>query len=88
MTAVEANHFSLATTLRCWGGHYSLPWIAPLYPGSVPDSAKQVGIKYHFLNFWYDSTWNWTPVSWATGKQSTHLTNVCIKSILGYFNLN
>ena len=24
--------FSLATTLRCRGGHYFFPWIAPLYP--------------------------------------------------------
>ena len=24
--------FSIATTLRCKKGHYSSPWIAPLYP--------------------------------------------------------
>ena len=24
--------FSLATTPRCWGMCYSIPWIAPLYP--------------------------------------------------------
>ena len=24
--------FSMATTLRCKGGCYSIPWIAPLYP--------------------------------------------------------
>ena len=24
--------FSIATTPRCWGGCYSFPWIAPLYP--------------------------------------------------------
>ena len=24
--------FSVATTPRCRGGHYSIPWIAPLYP--------------------------------------------------------
>ena len=24
--------FSIATTLRCRGGRYSIPWIAPLYP--------------------------------------------------------
>ena len=27
--------FSIATTLRCRGGCYSLPWIAPLYPWSL-----------------------------------------------------
>ena len=34
VTVVEGNPkapFSLATTLRCRGGHYSFPWIAPLY---------------------------------------------------------
>ena len=34
-TVVEGNQkapFSVATTLRCRGGHYSFPWIAPLYP--------------------------------------------------------
>ena len=29
---------------------------------------KQVGIKYHFLSLWYDSTWDWTPVSQTIGK--------------------
>ena len=24
--------FSIATTPRCWGGRYSFPWIALLYP--------------------------------------------------------
>ena len=24
--------FSIATTPRCRGGRYSIPWIAPLYP--------------------------------------------------------
>ena len=31
-------------------------------------SVKKGGIKYHFLSFWYDSTWDWTPVSWNIGK--------------------
>ena len=25
-------------------------------------SIKQGGIKYHFFSFWFDSTWDWTPV--------------------------
>ena len=36
-------------------------------------SFKQGGIKYHFLSVWYDSTLDWTPVSWAFGKQVTIL---------------
>ena len=35
VTLVEGDptaHFSIATTLRCRGGRYSIPRIAPLYP--------------------------------------------------------
>ena len=32
--------FSIATTARCRGGHYSFPWIAPLYPWTVPYNAE------------------------------------------------
>ena len=32
--------FSIATTTRCRVGHYSLPWIAPLYPRYVPYTAE------------------------------------------------
>ena len=33
-----------------------------LDPHLIVLSAKQGGIKYHFLSLWYDSTWDWTPV--------------------------
>ena len=33
-------------------------------------SVKQGGNKYHFLSLWYDSTWDWTPVSKAFGERS------------------
>ena len=42
-TLVESNtktHFSIATTPMWRGGCYSFPWIAPLYPWSVPNSAE------------------------------------------------
>ena len=33
--------FWIATTLSCrGGGHYSIPWIAPLYPWSLPYNAE------------------------------------------------
>ena len=32
--------FSIATTQRCRGGRYSFPWIAPLYPWSLPYNAE------------------------------------------------
>ena len=32
--------FSIATTPRCREGHYSFPWIAPLYPWYVPYTAE------------------------------------------------
>ena len=31
--------FSVATTLRCWGGCYSFPWIAPLNPWYIPTTS-------------------------------------------------
>ena len=33
------------------------------------------GVKYHFLSLWYDSTWDWTPVSCAI---SEHLISVSL----------
>ena len=38
-------------------------------------SVKQGGIKYYFLSRWYDSTWDWTPVSRTLGEHSIHETN-------------
>ena len=32
--------FSIDTTSRCRGGYYSIPWIAPLYPWSLPYNAE------------------------------------------------
>ena len=45
--------FLIATTLRCWGGHYFFPWIAPLTldPYLLMKSVKQGDIKYHSLSF-------------------------------------
>ena len=62
--------FSIATTPRCRGGRYPIPWIAPLYRWSLTYNAefKQGGIKYHFLSLWYDLTWDWTPVSQTTSE--------------------
>ena len=43
LTVVESDPkalFSIATTLRCRGGCYSFPWIAPLYPWYVPYNAE------------------------------------------------
>ena len=38
-TLVESP-FSMATKPRCREGRYSFPWIAPLYPWSVPYNAE------------------------------------------------
>ena len=43
-----------------------------LDPYHIMLSVKQDGIKYHFLSLWYDSTWDWTPVSRTIGEHSTH----------------
>ena len=66
--------FSIATTSRCKGEHYSFPWITPLTFDSylIRLSIKQGGIKSHFWVFWYDLTWDWTLVSLAIGEHSIH----------------
>ena len=66
--------FSLATTSRCKGGHYSIPGLLhfTLDPYLIVLSAKQGGIEYHFLSLWCDSTRDLTPVSRTTGEHSTH----------------
>ena len=59
-TVVESDSkapFSIATTLRCRGGCYSLFYFT-LDPFLTMLSVKQGGIKYHFLSVWYDSTWD------------------------------
>ena len=38
-------------------------------------SVKQGSIKYHFLCLWYNSTWDWTQISWTIGKHSNHYAN-------------
>ena len=51
-------------------------------------SVKQGGIKYHFLNLCYDSTWDWTPLSQAIGKHSMsiylyiYIYIICIKTYI------
>ena len=35
-------------------------------------SVKQGCINYHFLSLWYDSTWDWTLVSWTIGERFTY----------------
>ena len=64
--------FSIATTPRCKGGPYSLPWLLrfTLDPYLIMLSVKQGGIKYLFLSLWYDSTWDWTQASRAIGEHS------------------
>ena len=46
-------------------------------------SVKQGDIKYHFLSLWYDTTWDWTPVSRTTGEHSTHYAKEDLGSIQG-----
>ena len=57
--------FSIATTLRCRRGRHFFPGLLhfTLETYLIMLSAKQGGIKYHFLSLWYDSIWDLTPVS-------------------------
>ena len=43
--------FSIATTPRCRGGCYSFPWIAPLYPWSIPYNAECKARRHLVLFF-------------------------------------
>ena len=38
-------------------------------------SVKQGNTKYHLLSFWYDSTWDWTPVSRTIGEHFNYFPN-------------
>ena len=60
--------FFISYYTNCREEHYFFPKIAPLYPRYIMLSVKQGGIKYHFLNLWYDSTWDWNLVYQAIGK--------------------
>ena len=76
MTLLESDPkvpFSIATTPRCREEYHSIPWIAPLYPWSVPYNAECYARRNQaLLSLWYDSTWDWTPVSLAIVKHPTH----------------
>ena len=66
--------FSIATTRRCKGGSNSFPGLFhfTLDAYLIMQSAKQGGIKYHFLSLWYDLTGDWTLVSKTIGEYFTH----------------
>ena len=51
------------------GGATSFPWIAPLYPWSLQCwMLSKLLLSTNFLSLCYDSTWDWTQVSQATGE--------------------
>ena len=45
-------------------------------------SVKQEVIKYYFLSLWYDSTWDWTQVSWAIGEHSNYYAIVWLLTLV------
>ncbi len=67
--------FSIATTPRYRGGHNSFPWIAPLYPWSLPYKAKgvlfqtiQFSISMNFSSIWpIDSALSGVNITWQSG---------------------
>ena len=48
--------FSIATTCRSRGGRYSFPWIAPLYPWSLPYNAECLA-RRHQVPFFESLVW-------------------------------
>ena len=67
--------FPIATTARCFG-EGATPFPRLLYfildTYLILLSVKQGGIRYHFLNLWYDSTWDWSKISWTIGEYHHH----------------
>ena len=61
----------------CEGERNCFPWIASLYPWSVPYNANFLAKRHQvqFLGRWCNSTCDWTPISRAIGKYSTHFVN-------------
>ena len=58
-----------------------------LYPWYVPHNSECLAWRYlvpFFVSLWYNSTWNWTPISRTIGEHSTHKTNepVLLKRII------
>ena len=70
--------FLIATTLCEREGATPFPGLphSTLDPYLIRLSVKQGDIEYHFLSLWYDSTWDWTPVSQAIDEHSNHHANV------------
>ena len=44
--------FSLGATTKCRGGCYSIPWIAPLYPWSLPYHQRQHQVPFFESLVW------------------------------------
>ena len=47
---------SIASTPRCRRGHHSFPWIAPLYPWSIPYNAECLASR-HQVPFFESLVW-------------------------------
>ena len=77
---LEGSLFNSYYTRR---GSFSFRWIAPLtlVMYLIMLSVTQRGIKYHFKSLRYDSTWNWTPVSWTISEHSNPYANGVAKPI-------
>ena len=70
VTLVEGDPKAHFSKLLHWGvgeGATSSPELLHFTLDSylVMLSVKQGGIKNYFLSLWYDSTWDWTSVSWT-----------------------
>ena len=90
VTLVEGDlkaSLSIATSLRCRGGRYSIPRIVPLYSWSLTCNAeyKLRRHKYHFLSLWYDPTLDWTAVSRTIGEHSIHMANGLVSFIQSFW---
>ena len=63
--------FWLLDNFSSTGGEYHSHLLVSVSHHVTILSIKQGGIKYHFLSLWYNSTWDWTPVSRTIDKHSS-----------------
>ena len=82
--------FSIASTKDVEEGASLFPGLPhfTLDPYLIMLSVKQGGIKYHFVNIWCDSAWDWTQVFRAIGEHILFLLSRWIDVWITWFVLN
>ena len=86
---LSLNHFQKLLHRGVGEGATPFPGLLHFTPvlNLIMLSVKQVRIKYHFLSLWYDTTWDWNPVSRTIGEHSTQSANGPVWNNILVYNL-